>query len=291
MNTEKYEILRAQNFIPRCDFWFAKTAFSRDVMRSGIVQEVRKRTDVVSDWINQFETSLVNQDSVVFCKYDYLQQLVQYLEYTGCKTPFILMTGQSDYPITDQAYDFLYSKMRMKWWGVNNECQKANGIPLGIADDYCTLTMKSEFHETKGTRLLYVNHRVDTYPTVRYPLYPMFSDKPWATVRDAAIKGENGSYREELLDHKFILCPRGNGVDTHRMWEALYCGVIPIVQRHQVHSYLENSLPVLFVDSYSEIDEKLLNKTYDSFKNKSWNFDMLKVSWWMKKIKEVSSAN
>lgn len=32
-----------------------------------------------------------------------------------------------------------------------------------------------------------------------------------------------------LSEHRFALCPRGNGVDTHRFWESLYLGVIPVL--------------------------------------------------------------
>jgi hypothetical protein len=208
------------------------------------------------------------------------------LEFRNCKTPFILLSGQSDYPITDQAYDFVASKISVNWWGVNNECSRAGGVPLGIADDYCTLTMKSGFEQTTGNRLLYVNHRVDTFPTVRKSLYPMFADKPWATVRDAADKGQVGSYKTDLLDHKFILCPRGNGVDTHRLWEALYCGVIPVVKRHRTHRPLEGNLPILFVDDYKEVTEDLLTRKYDEFSSTEWKRDMLTVSWWIDNIKK-----
>ena len=27
-----------------------------------------------------------------------------------------------------------------------------------------------------------------------------------------------------------VAAPRGNGLDTHRLWEALYLGCVPIVQ-------------------------------------------------------------
>lgn len=37
-------------------------------------------------------------------------------------------------------------------------------------------------------------------------------------------------YRELLRRHRFVLCPRGNGMDTHRFWESLYAGSIPIVE-------------------------------------------------------------
>jgi len=291
MSISAEEVLRAQNFIPRADFWFAKTVLNGTVAMPNTAQHVLKRSDVLSDWINQFDTDSLKTDSVVFCKFDYLQYLVQYLQFRNCKTPFILLTGQSDYPITDQAYDFIASKITVKWWGVNNECSRAEGVPLGIADDYCTLTMKARFEKTQGNRLLYVNHRVETFPTVRKPLYPLFSGKSWATVRDAADKGQVGSYKTELLDHKFILCPRGNGVDTHRMWEALYCGVIPVVQRHPVHANIEGQLPVLFVDSYYEVTEDLLNQTYQSYSARKWNTDMLTVSWWMDQFRRSSNVD
>jgi hypothetical protein len=100
-------------------------------------------------------------------------------------------------------------------------------------------------------------------------------------------KGQTQTYKEELLDHKFILCPRGNGVDTHRMWEALYCGVIPVVQRSHVHAGIEGKLPVLFVDSYQDVTEDLLLSVYHEYKNKTWNMNMLAVSWWMEQFRRI----
>jgi len=36
-------------------------------------------------------------------------------------------------------------------------------------------------------------------------------------------------YSRASSEFKFVACPRGNGVDTHRFWETLYRGSIPIV--------------------------------------------------------------
>lgn len=280
-NVDAHEIIRSQNFIPKCDFWFAITAVSDSVKQSESTQMIVRRSDVFGDYINRFDVSALTPRSIVFCKFDYLQHLVKYLQHKNCKTPFTLLTGQSDYTITDSAFDWVRSKIPVSWWGCNNECTRAHGVPLGIADDFCTLTVKSSFEQTKANALLYVNHRTETFPGVRKPLYSLFSDKSWATVRDPMEKGKTEEYRSELLNHKFILCPRGNGVDTHRMWEALYCGVIPVVQRHEVHSFLEGKLPILFVDSYYDVTEELLNKTYTQYRTQNWNTEMLKVSWWL----------
>lgn len=208
------EILRAQNFITHSDFWFAITALNGAFNIPHTAQQVVRRSDSVGDYINQFDTSRLTPNSVVYCKIDYIEYLIKYLQHRQCKTPFVLLTGQSDYAITDSVYSFVSSNIPIRWWGCNNESEKAFGVPLGIADDFCTLTVKHGFEQTKGNRLLYVNHRTETFPMVRQPLYAMFADKPWATVRTPMEKGKTDTYKEELLDHKFMLCPRGNGVDT-----------------------------------------------------------------------------
>ena len=33
----------------------------------------------------------------------------------------------------------------------------------------------------------------------------------------------------KLSYYKFAICPEGNGVDCHRIWECIYLGVVPII--------------------------------------------------------------
>jgi len=56
---------------------------------------------------------------------------------------------------------------------------------------------------------------------------------------------------------KFIACPRGNGTDTHRFWESLYRGSIPVVKR-SVWSQSMNDLgiPLLELNAW-DYDEFL----------------------------------
>jgi hypothetical protein len=44
-------------------------------------------------------------------------------------------------------------------------------------------------------------------------------------------------YSKLASRYSYIVAPRGNGIDTHRLWETLYRGAIPIVRRSQ---WLEN---------------------------------------------------
>jgi len=53
----------------------------------------------------------------------------------------------------------------------------------------------------------------------------------------------------------FVPCPRGNGLDTHRVWETLYLGAIPVVLNSDRFAALEG-WPILFIDDWKEIIEK-----------------------------------
>ena len=66
----------------------------------------------------------------------------------------------------------------------------------------------------------------------------------------------------------FVPCPRGNGLDTHRIWEALYLGAIPVVLNSDRFAALEG-WPILFIEEWKEIIEKSreeLEAAYDSLK-------------------------
>jgi hypothetical protein len=52
---------------------------------------------------------------------------------------------------------------------------------------------------------------------------------------------------------KFVACPRGNGVDTHRVWETLYRGSIPIVIDDEWSRSLDYlGLPILRVSDWGK---------------------------------------
>lgn len=63
--------------------------------------------------------------------------------------------------------------------------------------------------------------------------------------------------------HEFVACPRGNGIDTHRLWECLYRGSIPVVKRSVWSEMIEMlDLPIVQVESWDEILRLDLEKEY-----------------------------
>jgi hypothetical protein len=66
-------------------------------------------------------------------------------------------------------------------------------------------------------------------------------------------------YLELLGSHRFCACPRGNGIDTHRVWESLYLGVVPVVERSVLSEHWrKQGLPQVIVDDWREVTQERL---------------------------------
>jgi hypothetical protein len=50
----------------------------------------------------------------------------------------------------------------------------------------------------------------------------------------------------------FVPCPAGNGLDTHRIWESLYLGAIPLVLREDAFCGVEQ-WPILVIDDWEDV--------------------------------------
>ena len=84
--------------------------------------------------------------------------------------------------------------------------------------------------------------------------------------------------------YTFVASPHGNGLDCHRTWEALCLGCIVIVKRSSLDE-LYNGLPVLIVQEWSYITEKILLETMVNYKKMQFNYKKLTLKYWKDKIK------
>jgi hypothetical protein len=87
-------------------------------------------------------------------------------------------------------------------------------------------------------------------------------------------------YISNLLLYEFVVSPPGNGIDCHRNWESLYLGTTPIIEKSNFTNQMFSDMPVLLVDSYTDISEELLFNY-----KKSGSLDKLKPDYWLDKIK------
>lgn len=206
----------------------------------------------------------------------------------------MIISGHGDYPLDDKAVEFYRPKI---WFTVNKQTNYKNvfSLPLGITNN----TNESHLHHIYGnvdcmiqvmnetiekTNLVYMNFNINTYQIERENVWNLFHDKPWTTIGSIENTMEGRiKFLREIKSNYFVLCPRGNGLDTHRLWETLYMGSIPIVKRDIGNKEFED-LPICFIDRWEEITPEFLEKEKERIQNNSWNMDCLKISYWINKI-------
>jgi hypothetical protein len=101
------------------------------------------------------------------------------------------------------------------------------------------------------------------------------------------MEGRNGknfdSYLDSIYNHKFVVSPQGNGIDTHRTWEPLYMGSIPIEKRN-LNNRFYTDLPICFVDDWGQLTKNFLDSEFDRITSREWNLKMLTFEYWKNKI-------
>lgn len=95
---------------------------------------------------------------------------------------------------------------------------------------------------------------------------------------------------KKYAQHRFVLSPRGKGLDCHRTWEIFLLGSIVIVETSSLDDmYIKNNLPVIILNKYEElnsISSEKLNKWYIDNKDKCKKENILpkfKPSYWYKR--------
>ncbi len=172
------------------------------------------------------------------------------------------------------------------WFAQNVDVRDERLIPIPIGlerDRWFPHLRKKEamitMPDVEKVGLLYLNFNPCTH-WQRIALYDWFGNEPWCTVEP----GHNGvgflNYARQIKRHKFVLCPDGNGMDTHRIWETLCLGSYPVVERHVFTEEFAKILPLLVVDDWSEVAEHKLHRVYKDFASREWCWEALEIDYW-----------
>jgi hypothetical protein len=158
---------------------------------------------------------------------------------------------------------------------------------LKILNEHCIQPEKKFKDKYLKTSLLYFNFSIGTtdnplikeHKNIRRDVEKIFRSKNFLYNENKNFEG----YIKELSTYKFCLSPPGRGVDTHRTWEALMVGTIPIMISTALDA-LFDKLPVIIVKDWFEIDEEFLNKEYEKIHKKEYDFSILYSDYWKNEI-------
>ena len=212
-----------------------------------------------------------------FVKIDYLRL---FKEKFMPSTPFYLVTGKSDYCVDRTLFDFIDNENLIAWYSTNVSYvhEKLFSIPLGINNEWWFYKYGKDFADhgivseviamdLPKDNLVYANFNVNNNKAERLVCLER------AGVQMSGSGLASKGFRPYLIELKrsfFCLAPNGNGIDTHRLWESLYVGTIPIVTRTINSVQYEGKLPIIFLDSWDQLKmedltEDLYHATIEGF--------------------------
>jgi len=97
-------------------------------------------------------------------------------------------------------------------------------------------------------------------------------------------RGSFAEWADAVQQHKFVICPWGHGLDTHRTWEILLLGRFPVVRSSSLDS-LYVGLPVLVVGDWKDITVQLLSSAHHQFQTESsLHLEKLFFGYWQQLI-------
>lgn len=229
----------------------------------------------------------VRARSTIFVKIDMVESFFREI-HPFIKNPYILITHNGDDSAPGVCRPFLDDPKLIAWFTENPDGDphpKLHPVPIGIANrcwghgnpDW---VQKAIDKNTPKQHLLYFNLTIQNYYPERWQVFQLFQRAPYCY---RPIKKRFDHYLDDVAASKFILSPRGNGLDTHRLWESLYLRSFPIVKTSPLDPIYEG-LPVVVVKDWTEVSEDFLNKKYEEMSQKTYNYEKLSMDYWKKLI-------
>ncbi len=224
------------------------------------------------------------KNRVIFCKTDFLGILFERLRNCNDDLQHTLITHHSDYEINHQIYSYKPKSIK-KWFGQNVNFESVDLTPLPIFLE-SPKNPSDKFYYLQNNFQRLANNKKEFRC---YCAWDNGTSSERSTVfekiKSSGIPTTNEqlpfeSYINNMSKHKFVASPRGNGLDCHRTWEALYIGCIPIVIRHKMYDEWSD-LPILQIDDWSDLNTEMLVK----FSSKEFNYEKLSLKYWRDRIR------
>ncbi len=239
----------------------------------------------------------VQSGDIVFVKTDFIytgQFTQQY--FNRIKNPFILVTGVSSFQVgangNKDYIELLESEKVLKWFCTNPpelSHRKLHAIPIGFEEyerpggNQTILSIFSERDNTsnKLDKVYLPYHTLSTNPN-RVENVEYLKSLDFVEVETSRMGFYD--YLEKMSKYKYVICLEGAGWDTHRNYEALLVGSIPIMKSSVISQiYKKEQLPSVFINDWTKLAEKSIPQYSPDMFKKVKNF--LKIGYHLDKIR------
>lgn len=245
--------------------------------------------------LKPFDPSKLEDNMIIYCVTDQAETLYRILR--QAKKKVFIIFGRSVVTVNDSFIPFVEELGCLHIFSQN--CTINNDfftpIPLGLENRHFfvhsspsnSISLLSSYIEQQNIRKrdqsLFASFSLITNKTERKEclLYSMQNQLTRLNMTfDPSISSSQQYFYQQLITSKYSICPWGNGIDTHRFWQSLYLGCIPITRKHRA---LETfySIGGVFLDSWKQLESINMNATYQI------DYEKLYFPYWQRKIRTI----
>ncbi len=230
--------------------------------------------------------SLLKGNKKVFVYTHILDDFIQKV-WPNMEGKYVIMTHNSDHGIHSQHLPLLEDEKLIHMFSQNTHIThpKLTALPIGIANSMWPHGQVSSIQHLVSLKpekkeRIYVNVSEGTNRAHRGKVLDIMYNNPLCDFYPQ--NRPHKDYLAEMAGYKWVLSPKGNGVDCHRLWECMYAGGIAICDDSvNARAFKEMGLPIILVEDYNDVTLEWLNSqsvSYEGVKN------VLDLNWWKNKI-------
>lgn len=241
------------------------------------------------------DVEMVREGDVIFVSTFLIDRFFQEV-HPRIQVRYKLVTHNSDATVDERLVGYVDEKI-IQWYAQNNTIShpKVVPIPIGLENlHYQANGIIRHFDELrqggvagrKKDRILF-GFSIQTNRLEREPVHRLLASHRCADEIRTRLPGKR--YLKTLSNYKFVASPPGHGMDTHRTWEAMYLGVVPIVKHSVATAYFHQrlGLPLWIVGEWRElesVDECCLRDKYEQMASE-FDASPLFMDYWIRKVK------
>ena len=194
-----------------------------------------------------------------------------------------LVISNSDEALTDAMYQQVKPHVT-DVFAISCSLRDVHQIPIGFRDDAYTphqdlLDILNDPEKSGNKEILcLVNFLLDTNGGERQRALERFSAESWATIDEGYLNyglqkatvftipetiQKRLDYYATLKRTKFVVCPPGRATDTHRVYETLFFGGIPIIKTSSLDPMYKKLGGCWIVNDWTEVTEEACNKRWE----------------------------
>lgn len=234
-------------------------------------------------WYVNKELTINQSGSLIFTHFDTLGLLKKILRKNNIRNCSVIIhlsdknMNYIKYIICKSVFKFIYST------NVTYSGDNLFSLPIGISNEYIKNNLSEKNFldgdlQREKYEKIYLNFNENTNFFHRSWIQKNLENKNFVHIEKSKLSKKQ--YLKDIKNYKFVLCPWGNGYDTHRIWETLYAGSIPVVKYHKAFESFKH-LPIIF---YKNIKELTLDYLNDELINKKeLEIKDLELSNWISK--------